>query len=246
MPVIYPPYDSSAQSPQPEGWPVSTQRPGHGISLLIPIFLLLTWYFDAHGLAAQETVTQFFNRAEEAYRQVLDYKAVWHINIAGQNSVATAYYKTPGKVLLEYSSPGKRFILFTPEQLVVYNHKNNILMTQPLEDSEAGPPSLSVLRRLYSMRYKHATGSRPVQEQAIESPVIVLLLNPINSAARLEELELSFYADTLLLRRIRGTWYGREVEYNFLDIQTNIGLEDTIFEIKDPPGAKEWSNFLQD
>ncbi len=197
-------------------------------------------------LSAQETVTQFFSRAEAAYSQIQDYKALWRISISGRESVATAYYKTPGNVLLDYTTPSKRFILITDKELVIFNRKNNILMTQPLEGPVAGPPSLRVMRRLYSMRYKYPTGSKPVKEEGIETPVIVLLLNPINSAVRTEELKVSFYADTLLMRQIKGSWYGTRVEYNFLDIKTNIGLNDAIFKPQDPPGAKEWANFLQD
>ena len=198
------------------------------------------------ALSAQETVTQFFARAEQAYQSIENYRAVWRMNIGGKNSVATAYYKTPGRVLLEYNIPSKRFVLISNTQLAIYNPQNNILMTQPLEEAAGGPPSLSIMRRLYSMRYKYPSGSEPVTEEGINTPVIVLLLSPINSAARIDDIEVSFYAESLLMRRIRGRWYGSKVEYNFLDIRTNISLDDAIFELKDPPGAKEWANFLQD
>ena len=210
------------------------------------IFLLLWLFQPGIQLVAQETVTQFFARAEAAYQAVQDYKASWQMNIAGKNLTAIAYYKAPGNILLDYSVPKKRFILITESELVIYNRQNNILMTQPLEDDVAGPPSLSVMRRLYSMRYKYPNGSQAVKEEGIESPVIVLLLSPIHSSARIEALQVSFYADTLLMRQIKGSWYGSEIEYNFLNIQTNIGLNDTIFQRPPPPGAKEWTNFLQD
>ena len=102
------------------------------------------------------------------------------------------------------------------------------------------------MRRLYSMRYKYSSGSQPVKEEDIETPVVVLLLSPNNSSVRTEELKVSFHPDTLLMRQVKGSWYGSKVEYNFLDIQTNIGLDDAIFKEQDPPGAKEWANFLQD
>ena len=226
--------------------------PNHGrqsrfssILLLICAIATLRLFF-LPVLAAQETVTQFFDRAEQAYQSIQNYRAVWRMNIGGKNSVATAYYKTPGRVLLEYNIPSKRFVLINDTQLTIYNPQNNIIMTQPLEGAVGGPPSLSIMRRLYSMRYKYPSGSEPVTEEGIDTPVIVLLLSPINSAARIEDIEVSFYPDSLLMRRIKGRWYGSKVEYNFLDIQTNIPLDDAIFELKDPPGAKEWANFLQD
>ncbi|WGK69392.1 outer-membrane lipoprotein carrier protein LolA [Candidatus Haliotispira prima] len=220
-------------------------RQGVKIGLLL-LLLSGVQLIQLSPLAAQETVSQFFTRAETAHQKIQDYKALWRMNINEQNSVATAYYKTPGNVLLKYNTPSKRFILITNTQLVIYNHQNKILMTQPLEGAQAGPPSLRVMRRLYSMRYKYPTGSQPVKEEGIGSPVIVLLLNPINSSARIEELQVSFYPTSLLMRQVKGSWYGSKVEYNFLDIQTNIGLEDTIFDPKNPPGAKEWAKFLQD
>ena len=213
---------------------------------LAPILLTIIELLFVPFLAAQETVTQFFDRAEQAYQSIENYRAVWRMNISGKNSVATAYYKTPGRVLLEYKIPNKRFVLISDTQLAIYNPQNNILMTQPLKEAVGGPPSLSIMRRLYSMRYKYPSGSEPVTEEGIDTPVIVLLFSPINSAARIEDIEISFYAESLLMRRIKGRWYGSNVEYNFLDIRTNIPLDDAIFELKDPPGAKEWVNFLQD
>lgn len=208
--------------------------------------LLLGLYFQVK-LEAQETVTQFFNRAESAYNSVSSYSADWRITINDRTSKAKAYYRSPGNLLLDYSEPSKRFILITEKELVIYNRANNILMRQALDEPvSTGPPSLSLMRRLYSMRFKYPSGSEPRRVEGINEPVIVLLLTPINSAARLEELEVSFYADSLLMRRIKGTWYGSNVEYDFTNIHTNVSFDDQLFAVPDPSGSKKWNNFLTD
>lgn len=209
------------------------------------VFAVL-WCGTAGNGYSQETVVQFFDRAEAAYRNLKDYVAEWYIQIGGVSSQAVAYYKTPGKLLLEYSEPKGRFILITGENLIIYNKRNNILMTQELTDSpELGPPSLRLMRNFYSMRFKYPSGAQPRRIQGIETSVIVVLMTPIHSAFRTEELEVSFYGSNLLIRQIKGVWYGQTVQYDFMDIRTNSDLSDSIFTPPEPPGSKEWSNFLQ-
>ena len=63
--------------------------------ILQSLFWLILLLMPSAKLFTQETVTQFFSRAEAAYEKIKDYKAIWRMNIGGQNSVATVYYKTP-------------------------------------------------------------------------------------------------------------------------------------------------------
>lgn len=206
------------------------------------------WFLSPAFLFSQMTAPQYFQKVSEAFGNVNDYSANWSITIGNSTQQARVYYKSPNKVRMDFTQPSGRFILINNDELQIYNPSNNVIFKQSIAEQNTptlGPQSLNLFKSGYSFRFKNLSGAQPTPFEDTGEEVVTLLFAPISSDFSYEVLEVSF-GENDLMRRIEGTWYGREVRYDFTNIRINEGLSDNLFQVSPPAGANVWNNFMED
>ena len=205
-------------------------------------------------LSAQEIVTaaQFFNTVSEKYGSISDYKATITILQGKDTMKGTLYYKSPNELHIEFSDPAGQVINSDGKTLIVYLPRYSVAFAQDLKTSKvstntaaglASKEGLNLLKSSYSIGY--VTGPDPVPlDDKINEPVVKLILDWRSGSQAFRSLELSIAANGLIRRIIGTTAAQTTVQFDFTNIQTNLGVPEARFQYDSPPTANMIHNFL--
>jgi outer membrane lipoprotein-sorting protein len=204
------------------------------------------------SLHAQELLTSsaFFDQVAQRYGAIEDYTA--DVVISNENTVSRGvlFFRAPGMVRIDFDVPADQIIVSDGERLQVFIPRYNVVLSQELrrrsEESLASLASeqgLRLLRQNYSIAYLDSPGMVPLDPQS-DVMVTKLRLNWRNPTEGYRQLVLSIDSD-MVIRRISGvTADYREVEFDFRNVQLNVGIPESRFDYRGPASANTVHDFL--
>lgn len=204
------------------------------------------------SLHAQEllTSTAFFDQVARRYGSIEDYTA--DVVITNDNTVSRGalFFRAPSMVRIDFEVPSEQIIVSDGERLQVFIPRYNVVLSQELrrrsDDSMASLASeqgLRLLRQNYSIAYLDSPGMVPL-DPGSDVMVTKLRLNWRNSNEGYRQLVLSVDGD-LVIRRISGVTVDyREIQFDFRNVQLNVGVPESRFDYRGPASANTVHNFL--
>ncbi len=223
------------------------------LHILIVVFLLLASLASTQEI---RTAAEFFDAVSAVYGEVEDYTCRLVITNRDENLEEDRImdgilaFKGPNRVRIDFEEPVGQVLVSDGERLQVYIPVYNVVLQQDLrrrsEESLAllaNEQGLNLLRTNYSIAYLDTPEPVPLEEGSDEQ-VVKLKLDWRSTNEGYRELILSISED-LRIRRIVGiTVTYREVQFDFLDVETNVGIPDARFDYEAPASANLFNNFL--
>ncbi|MDR3325018.1 MAG: outer membrane lipoprotein carrier protein LolA [Spirochaetaceae bacterium] len=201
---------------------------------------------------AQEIVTaeRFMERVSGVYSGFKDYEAKIRILSGETEMFGTVSHRSPSFLRVDFSSPAEQVIVFNGENLTVYLPAYRAILNQTVSSGGAGGAGLATGNGLNLLRRNFAasfvTGPTPVKldDSSAETVVKVRLTRRYGSEG-FREIILSVNAATLVIRRMQGTTIsGGLVQFDFTEVNTNIGIPELRFAYDSPASANIYNNFL--
>lgn len=216
-------------------------------TIVIGMLVALTAHIHAQDL---RTATAFFDEVSRRYGGIEDYSA--EITITNESTVSrgTLLFSNPDKMRIDFEQPEDQIIVSDGQRLQVYIPQYNVVLSQQLARrseeslaSMANEQGLRLMRQNYSIAYLDSPGMVPLDSGSNEM-VTKLRLNWRNTTEGYRQLILSINED-LLIRRITGvTSDYREVQFDFRNVDTNVGIPASRFEYRGPASANTFYDFL--
>ncbi len=196
------------------------------------------------------TAAAFFSSVSDTYAQIFDYTVDMDITTGSSTNSATAMFKRPDMLRVDFKSPLEQCIVFSGNTLLIYLPEYRTILRHEIEQSSAGgtslatPQGLSLMKRSYTIQYE--TSASPVQIEEIPSePVVVLIMNRKNAAETFKTLRVMISPQSKLIRRIEAIPIsGKKVIFDFYNYKLNMGIGSKNFIFDAPPTAKVLDNFL--
>ena len=203
---------------------------------------------------AQDIVTavQFFNQVSERYGAVKDYSANIAVQQGREHMTGVLYYRSPNMIRINFNYPDHMVINSDGHVLTVYLPRYSVTFTQALKKhSEAAVASmashqgLNLLRQSYSIAYLNGPEPEALDDKTPEK-VVKLRLSWREGTEAFKYLELDI-GQNGFIRRISGiTAASVSVQFDFTNIQTNLGISQNQFAYDSPPTSNVINNFLFD
>mgnify|MGYP006275147955 CR=1 FL=1 len=203
-------------------------------------------------LPAQEiqTASAYFSQVSDRYGDIEDYVADISIITEENESFGALAYRIPNQLRIDFEEPTGQVMVSDGELLQVYIPRYNVVLQQPLRRRSdqalaalANEQGLTLLRENYSIAFLDTPDLVPLEEDSDEM-VRKLRLNWRTTDQGYRQLIISVTED-LLIRRIVGvTSNYEEVQFDFENLETNVGLPDARFEYEAPSSANNFNNFL--
>lgn len=196
------------------------------------------------------TAPAFFDRVAERYGSIEDYTA--NIRIRNEESVSRGVllFRAPNSIRIDFEEPEDQILVSDGARLQVYIPRYNVVLSQELrrESDEtlaamAGERGLQLLRRNYSIAYLDSPGMVPLEEQSSEM-VTKLRLNWRNTGEGYRQLVISIDENNLIRRIVGVTVDYREIQFDFQNIDINVGIPASRFEYRGPASANTFYDFL--
>lgn len=199
----------------------------------------------AGSVSAQELLPleELVGRVQERYRTLHDLSARMRQvqtprpGALTQVEEASWYVRTPGLLRVEYDRTGR---LFVAAQEALYWYLPGDHQVQVLEQSALDPGSTPTLYLagagdlLEDFRVSGARWQEPLAPANVQ-----IRLDPVREDARFTHLILEIQPDTALIARlVQFGLLGESTDFQFHDIQIDVGLAPELFEFEIPPGAQ--------
>lgn len=196
------------------------------------------------------TAAAFFSSVSDMYAQISDYTVDMNITTGSSTNSATAMFKRPDMLRVDFKSPLEQCIMFSGNTLLIYLPEYRTVLRHEIEQSSAGgtslatPQGLSLMKRSYTIQYE--TSASPVQIEEVPSePVIILIMNRKSAAETFKTLRVMISPESKLIRRIEAIPIsGKKVIFDFYNYRLNTGIGSKNFIFDAPPTAKVLDNFL--
>jgi outer membrane lipoprotein-sorting protein len=216
-------------------------------------FLLALLLLSGGWLPAQEIITadRYMEMVGEKYGGIRDYEARIVIRSGSTDMYGMVSYLTPSFMRIDFTSPAEQVIVFNGGLLTVYLPEYKTVLNQTVNASGrrtgaslATAQGLTLLRRNYVPAF--VTGPAPVAlEDGSREMVVKIRLSRRSVAEGFREIILNIDPVTQLIRRIVGrTISDVQVQFDFSQIQTNIGIPELRFLYDSPASANLYNNFL--
>ena len=196
------------------------------------------------------TADDLFNSVSDRYAQIQDYIVDMNIAAGSSTQQATAMFKKPDKLRLDFKSPAEQCIVFNGNTLSIYLPQYRTILTQDVEQSNAGgsslatPQGLSLMKRGYTIQYEVTSAPQPLEEGSSEN-VIILLMNRKSATEAFKTLRVMIHPDGKLIRRIEAIPVsGGKIVFDFYNYRINVGVGSKNFVFDAPSTAKTFNNFL--
>ena len=196
------------------------------------------------------TAGDVFASVSDRYAQIQDYIVDMNITVGSSTQQATAMFKRPDKLRLDFRFPAEQCIVFNGNTLSIYLPQYRTILTQDVEQSNAGgsslatPQGLSLIKRGYTIQYDATSAPQPLEEGSSER-VIILLMNRKSATETFKTLRVMIYPDGKLIRRIEAIPVsGGKITFDFYNYRINTGVGSRNFVFDAPSTAKSFNDFL--
>ncbi|UTC66378.1 MULTISPECIES: outer-membrane lipoprotein carrier protein LolA [unclassified Treponema] len=196
------------------------------------------------------TAGDLFSSVSDRYAQIQDYIVDMSISSGNSTQQATAMFKRPDKLRLDFRYPEEQCIVFNGSTLSIYLPQYRTILTQDVEQSNAGgsslatPQGLSLIKRGYTIQYDTTSAPQPLEEGSSEN-VIILLMNRKSATEAFKTLRVMIYPDGKLIRRIEAIPVsGGKIRFDFHNYRINVGIGGKNFAFDAPSTAKSFNDFL--
>lgn len=196
------------------------------------------------------TAGDFFASVSDRYAQIQDYIVDMNISLGNSKQQATAMFKRPDKLRLDFKVPEEQCIVFNGNTLSIYLPQYRTVLTQDVDQSNAGgtslgtPQGLSLMKRGYTIQYEATSAPQPLEEGSSEN-VIILLMNRKSATEAFKMLRVMFYPEGKLIRRIEAMPVsGGKIILDFYNYRINTGVGSKNFVFDAPSTAKTFNDFL--
>ena len=196
------------------------------------------------------TAGDFFSSVSDRYAQIQDYIVDMNIAVGTSKQQATAMFKRPDKLRLDFKYPAEQCIVFNGNTLSIYLPQYRTILTQDVEQSSAGgsslatPQGLSLMKRGYTIQYEATSAPQPLEEGSSEN-VIILLMNRKSAMEAFKTLRVMIYPYGKLIRRIEAVPVsGGKIIFDFYNYRINSGVGSRNFVFDAPSTAKTFNDFL--
>ena len=213
--------------------------------LILPVCIVFS-------VNSQEIITaeRYLEMVSERYGGVRDYEAYLVIHSGSSEMRGNVSYLSPNFLRIDFTRPADQVIVFNGELLRVYLPEYRAVLNQSITPSRrpgasfASAQGLALLRRNYVPSF--VTGPDPVPlEASSQEQVVKLRLSRRIISEGYREIILSVNPETRLIRRMEGvTIAGGQVQFDFTNIRTNLGIPELRFIYDSPPSAYMYNNFL--
>ena len=216
--------------------------------LILPVLMVI----PAHS---QEIITaeNYLKMVSERYGSIKDYEAHIVIRSGNNEMIGNVSYLSPSFLRIDFTRPADQVIVFNGELLTVYLPEYRAVLNQSITPgrrpassgaSLASAQGLALLSRNYVSSF--VTGPEPVPLEAnSQERVVKLRLARRNISEGFREIILSVNPDSRTIRRIEGrTIADGQVQFDFSNIRTNLGIPEMRFIYDSPASAYMYNNFL--
>ncbi|MDR2865068.1 MAG: outer-membrane lipoprotein carrier protein LolA [Spirochaetaceae bacterium] len=220
---------------------------------ILKIFPLVVAVSLCVQLDAQEIVTaeKFMERASSVYSGFKDYEAKVQIRSGDSDMSGVLSYRSPAFLRIDFSSPQDQVIVFNGEVLTVYLPAYRAILNQTVSSAGklgatgfATANGLSLLRRNFAASFVTGPAAVKLDDSSSEMVVKVRLTRRYGSEG-FREIILSVDPTSLIIRRMQGTTLsGALVQFDFINVKTNIGIPEMRFTYDSPASANIYNNFL--
>jgi len=206
-------------------------------------------------LGGQEIITaeKYMEMVSERYGVIRDYEANIVIRSGTSDMAGNVSYLSPSFLRIDFSRPADQVIVFNGDLLTIYLPEFRAVLNQTINQSRrtsasgaslASAQGLTLLRRNYVPSF--VTGPSPMPlDTASREQVVKLRLTRRSVSEGFREIILSVDPDTQLIRRIEGrTIAESDVNFDFTNIRTNLGIPEQRFIYDSPASANLYNNFL--
>lgn len=197
------------------------------------------------------TASNYFKSVSEFYGTIQDYEAKMDITVGKSKMSATASFKRPNLLRIDFSNPESQTIVFNGDMLTIYLPGPAAILNQSVTDSDSGqgmnlatPQGLSLMSRYYSIAYEVGQEPVPLAEGSDEM-VIKLVLSRKNTTEGFRRILLAIDAETKLIRRVEALSTQNEtITFMFSEYAVNQGISEQRFIYDPPSSANIYNNFL--
>ena len=219
------------------------------ILLIIPIFIFSTIF----GLEANAykfdfvTVGDVVKQIQANFGKLRSYQANFNITSTrgGRPSTqtGTVKYKSPDKLLIEFSNPAGQRIVSDGKTMWIYIPAMRVVAEQDLRSGGDVPaPTASGLRRLFSRYHYRFAGKDQPEPQKTGDPLYTLQLRQKETRSGYRSMKLWVNKDYMIVRAQCETSTGKTVEISFSNIKTNVDFQNALFRFEMPQGARTIKN----
>ena len=216
------------------------------------LLLLILPVCIAFSVNSQEIITaeRYLEMVSERYGGVRDYEAYLIIRSGSSEMWGNVSYLSPYFLRIDFTRPADQVIVFNGELLRVYLPEYRAILNQNITPSRRSGASLASAQGLVLLRRNYVpsfvSGPDPVLlESGSQERVVKLRLTRRIISEGYREIILSINPDTRLIRRMEGvTIAGGQVQFDFTNIKTNLGIPELRFIYDSPPSAYMYDNFL--
>lgn len=144
------------------------------------------------------------------------------------------YFKRPGKMLWRYEEPKGQWVLADGKNFYYYQPEQGQILKSPLRNALSSEIPLSFLLGLGNLKRDFSAGLKGSGWAEYQ-----LQLSPKGGQGRLGQLLLGVDTETFDIRwaQIVDT-VGNVTTVRFSGLQRETGLQDTLFQVKIPPGVE--------
>ena len=213
------------------------------------IFFLLVFLIFPVNSQEISTAARYLESVSEVYGGIRDYEAHVVIRSGNTDMVGSLIYLSPSFLRIDFTRPAEQVIVFNGELLTVYLPEYRATLNQNISPSRRGATmataqGLNLLRRNYVPSF--VTGPDPVPlDASLPDPVVKIRLARRSISEGFREIIISVSADTKLIRRIEGRSIAdTNVQFDFTNIRTNLGIPELRFVYDSPSSAYNYNNFL--
>lgn len=189
----------------------------------------------------------FFENVSDYYASMYDMEANVQITSQKTNMSGTLWYKRPGLLRVDFSSPRGQVLVYDGERLTIYIPGREAILSQSATGGGTGlatPLGLSLMSRYYTIAYE--TGQAPVPlSPGSDEMVVNLILTRKASSEEFRTIKLSINSASLLIRRIEAvTTQNDKFVMVFTNLRPNVGISRQKFDYDTKPTANVYDNFL--
>lgn len=193
------------------------------------------------------TATDLLNQVSNTYATINDYTA--QVTITQGNSVmrGNLVYLSPNLIRIDFYDPRGQVIVSDGKTLTVYVPSYSVVFTQELGKDRnisglATGQGLRLLKNNYSVAYADSPSPQPLA--GTTEMVTTLRLTWKSTGQAFRQIDLAIGANGMI-RRITGiTVNYRNIQMDFLNVQTNSGIGAGRFQYEPPANANRIHNYL--
>lgn len=201
------------------------------------IFLL--FFYTLLPIAYANNIDSIIANVQKTYDDISDMKASFVQETTSatfkdtQKSEGVVYFKKPGMMRWEYSSPAKDVIVNNGETIWVYQPDLGQVMVSKF-DKESSPLSKHFLSGMGNVKNDFDV---KIGEETPFSYTLILV--PKTQQPNIRKIHLVIDKKTFLINKTSSfDPFGNAASVRFIDVKTNTSLQKSIFNFEVPQGVK--------